>query len=74
MRPLLSRQSNLWLYPLYATVGGGFGYWLQGIELRQEKILKDRKEMLLDKRRRKAERESAKAELSSQDEAIIAGS
>ena len=74
MRPLLSRQSNLWLYPLYATVGGGFGYWLQGIELRQEKILKDRKEMLLDKRRRKAERENAKAELSSQDEAIIAGS
>jgi hypothetical protein len=74
MRPLLSKHSNLWLYPLYATVGGGFGYWLQGVELRQEKLLKERKEMLLEKRRRKAERENAKLDRSSQNEAILAGS
>jgi hypothetical protein len=57
MRPLFTKES-LWVYPLFATVGGSFGYWLEGVESRQLKILADRKEMLLEKRRRRAEREA----------------
>ncbi|EEP78520.1 predicted protein [Uncinocarpus reesii 1704] len=57
MRPFFNKES-LWVYPLFATVGGSFGYWLQGVESRQLKMLSDRKEMLLEKRRRRAEREA----------------
>ena len=57
MRPLFNKES-LWVYPLFATVGGSFGYWLEGVESRQLKILADRKEMILEKRRRRAEREA----------------
>ena len=72
MRPLLF--TNPWLYTVYATVGGGFGYWLQGVELRQDKILKERKELLLEKRRRKLEREKAESgDMSAPDAAIVAG-
>lgn len=56
MRPLLTKES-LWVYPIFAGVGGGFGYWLQGVEQRQLKILADRREALLAKRRRRDERE-----------------
>lgn len=56
MRPLLGKES-LWVYPLFAGVGGSFGYWLQGVENRQTKILAQRREAILDKRRRRDERE-----------------
>ena len=57
MRPLFGKES-IWAYPLFATVGGSFGYWLEGVESRQLKMLAERKEMLLEKRRRRAEQES----------------
>jgi len=57
MRPFFTREA-LWAYPLYATVGGSFGYWLQGVENRQYKILADRRDKLLEKRKRRAEREA----------------
>ncbi|KAK2755125.1 hypothetical protein FQN54_006654 [Arachnomyces sp. PD_36] len=57
MRPLFNRES-LWVYPLFAGVGGSFGYWMQGVESRQLKILAERKNSLLEKRKRRAEREA----------------
>lgn len=57
MRPMFNKQS-LWAYPVFASVGGSFGYWLEGVETRQLKMLTDRKEILLEKRRRRAEREA----------------
>ncbi|KAI9698772.1 MAG: hypothetical protein M1836_003882 [Candelina mexicana] len=56
MRPFFNKES-LWVYPLFAAVGGSFGYWLMGVESRQMKILADRRTSLLEKRRRRAERE-----------------
>lgn len=56
MRPLFGKGS-LWVYPLFAGVGGSFGYWMQGIESRQQKILAERREAILEKRRRRDERE-----------------
>jgi hypothetical protein len=58
MRPLFARN-KLWVYPLYATVGGTFGYWLQGLETTQNKLLNEKRENLLAKRKRQAEREAA---------------
>jgi len=56
MRPLLTKEA-LWVYPLFAGVVGSFGYWLQGVEDRQLKILAERRTSLLEKRRRRDERE-----------------
>lgn len=56
MRPLLAKES-LWVYPLFAGVGGSFGYWMQGVESRQLKILAQRREAILEKRRRRDARE-----------------
>ncbi|KAF2489944.1 putative NADH-ubiquinone oxidoreductase 14 kDa subunit [Lophium mytilinum] len=56
MRPMFNRES-LWVYPIYATVGGSFGYWLTGVEGRQFKVLADRRDRLLEKRRRSKEQE-----------------
>ena len=56
MRPLLTKEA-LWVYPLFAGVGGSFGYWLQGVEDRQLKILAERRTSLLEKRRRRDKRE-----------------
>jgi hypothetical protein len=50
MRPLFNKES-LWAYPVYAAVGGSVGYWLQGVEDRQTKLLAARRERLLEKRR-----------------------
>ena len=58
MRPLFERRS-LWVYPLYATVGGSFGYWMQSVSQTQKLRLAERRESLLLKRKRKAEREEA---------------
>ena len=49
MRPLFGR-SYLWTYPVYAAVGGSFGYWLTGVEGRQMAVLEERKQRLLEKR------------------------
>src|SRR5205085_4885363 len=57
MRPFFQRGS-LWVYTLFAGVGGSFGYWLKGVEDRQMKMLQQRKEILIEKRRRRAEREA----------------
>jgi len=56
MRPLFNR-SSLWVYPVYASIGGSVGYWLSGVEGRQIDFLNKRREALMDKRRRRAERE-----------------
>ncbi|KAK2865040.1 hypothetical protein FQN49_003972 [Arthroderma sp. PD_2] len=58
MRPFFNKES-LWAYPLYASIGGSFGYWLEGVQNRQLKMLAERKQMLLEKRQRRAERDGA---------------
>ena len=58
MRPFFNKE-GLWAYPVFAAAGGGFGYWLTGVESRQMKLLAERRNNLLDKRRRRAEREEA---------------
>jgi len=58
MRPFFQRGS-LWVYGMFAGVGGSFGYWMKGVEDRQMKMLHQRKELLIEKRRRRAEREVA---------------
>jgi hypothetical protein len=54
MRPLFARN-YLWTYPVYAAVGGSFGYWLTGVESRQIAVLEERKQRLLEKRRKRDE-------------------
>jgi hypothetical protein len=58
MRPLFNKES-LWVYPVYASAGGGFGYWLTGVEQRQFRLLADRRDDLLAKRARAKAREEA---------------
>jgi hypothetical protein len=60
MRPFFNKES-LWVYPLFGGVGASFGYWLQGVDERQQRILGARRTSLLDKRARRAEREAAEA-------------
>ncbi|OCK78004.1 hypothetical protein K432DRAFT_427597 [Lepidopterella palustris CBS 459.81] len=60
MRPLFNKES-LWVYPVYASIGGSFGYWLTGVEQRQFKLLADRRDRLLEKRNRIAEREGTES-------------
>lgn len=61
MRPLFYK-TELYVYPIYATIGGSFGYWLQGVESRQMKLLSERRDILLEKRRRRDEREAEAGE------------
>jgi hypothetical protein len=56
MRPLFNKES-LWAYPVYATIGGSFGYWLQGVDSRQMKYITERRDRLLEKRRRRDEKD-----------------
>lgn len=56
MRPFFNKES-LWAYPIFAAAGGSFGYWLTGVESRQLKLLAERRTNLLEKRKRRAERE-----------------
>jgi len=60
MRPFFNKES-LWVYPLFGGVGASFGYWLQGVDERQQRILGARRTALLEKRARRAEREAAEA-------------
>lgn len=57
MRPFLQRKV-LWVYPAYAAGGASFGYWLQGVDERQSKVLSDRKALLQEKRAKKAQRDA----------------
>ena len=61
MRPLFNRGS-LWAYPVFAAVGGSFGYWLTGVSDRQTALLEEQKHKLLEKRRRRDERLKAAEE------------
>ena len=61
MRPFFNKES-LWAYPVFAAFGGSFGYWLTGVENRQHNILRERRDSLLEKRRRRAEREGTSLE------------
>jgi hypothetical protein len=58
MRPFFNKES-LWVYPIFAGTGASFGYWLQGVDERQQAVLGKRRTTLLEKRARRAEREAA---------------
>ncbi|KAM3084575.1 hypothetical protein ACMFMG_001323 [Clarireedia jacksonii] len=58
MRPFFNRES-LWVYPVFGGAGASFGYWMQGVEQRQQAILGARRTAILEKRQRRAEREAA---------------
>ncbi|KAL8833340.1 MAG: hypothetical protein Q9170_004329 [Blastenia crenularia] len=58
MRPFFAKE-GLWAYPFFAGIGGSFGYWLTGVEQRQLQFLANRRDRLLEKRARRAEREAA---------------
>jgi len=60
MRPFFHKE-GLWTYPVYAGIGASFGYWLKGVEDRQLRILAETRDTLLEKRRRRAEREGLSA-------------
>ena len=57
MRPLFHRNS-LWVYPVYAATGASFGYWMLNIERQQSAVLQERRNVLLEKRKRRDEREA----------------
>ncbi|CAD6444307.1 8cbebeac-19d1-4cb0-b37a-25c5ebd6a765 [Sclerotinia trifoliorum] len=61
MRPFFNRQS-LWVYPVFGGVGASFGYWMQGVENRQQAILGARRTAILEKRARRKEREGVAEE------------
>ena len=63
MRPLFNKES-LWAYPLFGGVGASFGYWMQGVEDRQLAILEGRRNSLIAKRVRRAQREAEKEDQS----------
>ncbi|RMY52911.1 hypothetical protein D0864_14186, partial [Hortaea werneckii] len=54
MRPFFSQP---WAYPIYGCIGASFGYWMQGVEHIQMRYLRETRDRLLEKRRRRAERE-----------------
>lgn len=56
MRPFFQKE-NWIIYPIYGGLGASFGYWLQGVENKQMRILGETRERLIEKRRRRAERE-----------------
>ncbi|RKF61901.1 putative nadh-ubiquinone oxidoreductase 14 kda [Erysiphe neolycopersici] len=62
MRPLFSK-SSLWAYPLFGGVGASFGWWLEGVSIRQKAMILERKKLLLEKRARRDERAQALSRL-----------
>jgi len=61
MRPFFARKTIMG-YPIFATIGASFGYWLQGVDERQTAILQERKAAIMEKRaRRAAQKEGASA-------------
>jgi hypothetical protein len=71
MRPFFQRGA-LWVYPLFAGIGGSFGYWMKGVEDRQVKMLQQRKEIIIEKRRRRAEREAVEVGTPSESAGVLA--
>jgi len=67
MRPFFHKE-GLWTYPVYAGIGASFGYWLNGVEDRQMRILADTRDRLLEKRRRRAERDAINSGTTAQKE------
>jgi len=61
MRPFFNKES-LWAYPVFAGAGASFGYWMMGVENRQQAILSARRASLLEKRQKRAEREASEAD------------
>ncbi|KAI1007967.1 hypothetical protein K3495_g256 [Podosphaera aphanis] len=61
MRPFF-QMHNLWAYPLFGGVGTSFGWWLEGVGVRQKALLAERKRLLLEKRARRDERAKAQTE------------
>jgi len=55
MRPFFTQP---WAYSIYGAIGASFGYYLQGVEDSQMRYLRATRDRLLEKRRRRAERES----------------
>lgn len=53
---------------MYAGIGGSFGYWLLGVEQRQVSFLQGRRDGLLEKRRRRAQREGLPEDILNEDE------
>jgi hypothetical protein len=68
MVPIFER-GRMWAYPVYAGVGASFGYWLENVGKRQDRLLKERRDILLEKRRRLAESEARSG--AAGDEAIL---
>ena len=54
MRPF---HHQLWAYGIYGGIGASFGYWLQDVENNQNRYLRATRDRLIEKRRRRAERE-----------------
>ncbi|KAK4137576.1 hypothetical protein BT67DRAFT_438828 [Trichocladium antarcticum] len=71
MRPFFNRKS-LWAYPLFGGVGASFGYWMQGVDERQTKMLQERKAAILEKRARKAARQAAATATADAEGAVVA--
>ncbi|CAN8095381.1 unnamed protein product [Discula destructiva] len=55
------QRKMLWGYPVFASCGAGFGYWLQTVDQKQVAMLEERKQSILEKRARRAARESEAA-------------
>jgi hypothetical protein len=58
MRPFFQRGALIW-YPVFGSIGASFGWWMTGVEQRQVQLLQQRKNILIEKRKRRAEREAA---------------
>lgn len=57
--PFLTK--TLWVYPVFGGVGASFGYWLQNVEDKQIRYLQEAKDKLLERRKRRQEREEFNA-------------
>lgn len=56
MRPF---HHQLWAYGIYGGLGASFGYWMQSVEEKQMRYLRETRDRLLEKRKRRQEREGA---------------
>ncbi|KAI5816965.1 hypothetical protein BZA77DRAFT_311455 [Pyronema omphalodes] len=61
MRPIWSKQTAIG-YPIFMTIAGGVGYYLKGVEERQDALLEERKQKLLEKRARYMAKKEATSE------------
>ena len=69
MRPFFNKES-LWAYPVFAAAGGSFGYWMTNVSARQQAVLAERRQNLMDKRRRRAEREGTSQETRTAEDGV----